>query len=133
MWETYGLSDEGLLWAGTAFNAGIAGEQQATCGAVSGSVVSLGLRYRCPPSEKDKGRQARTDARRDASELFRSFVGKFGAVTCRDLLGLDFSKPEAYRKFQESDIWKDKCGKYVQFVVEKLYELDEKRSSGCVC
>ena len=65
--------------------------------------------------------------RQDASELVRSFARKFGAINCIDLVGMDFSKPGGYQKFQESGISKDKCDNYVQFVIEKLYELDEKR------
>ena len=128
MWETYQLGDEDMLWSCTAFNGGIGGQQQAPCGAVSASTVCLGLRHRCSLAEKEKAKQARLDARQDASELVRSFTEKFGTIICRDLVGLDFSKPGAYRQFLESGIWKEKCDNYVQFVIEKLYELDERRS-----
>ena len=88
----------------------------------------MGLRHRCPLTNKQRAKQERLDAREDASQLVRSFIERFGAITCRDLIGLDFSKPEAYRAFQESGISNDKCFKYVEFVIEKLYELDNKRS-----
>ena len=125
MWEAYELDNEDLLWASTAFSAGIGGQQQAPCGAVSSSAVCLGLRHRCPLAEKDRAEQARLDARRDASELVRSFTEKFGTIICRDLLGLDLSNPEVLRQFRESGIWKEKCDNYIQFVIEKLYELDD--------
>jgi len=128
MWETYELGNEDLLWSGIAFNGGIGGQQQAPCGAVSASAVCLGLRHCCPLTEKQQAKQSRQDARQDASELVRSFIEKFGTIICRDLIGLDFSRPEVYRQFLESGLWKDKCNHYVQFVIEKLYELDEKRS-----
>jgi glutaredoxin 3 len=128
MWEAYELGNEDLLWAGIAFNGGIAGQQQAPCGAVSASAVCLGLRHRCSLADKQRAKQSRLDARQNASELVRDFTEKFGTIICRDLIGLDFSKPEAYRQFQESNISKEKCDKYVQFVIEKLYEFDEKRS-----
>jgi C_GCAxxG_C_C family probable redox protein len=128
MWEAYGLDNEDILWTCIAFNGGIAGQQSAPCGAVSASTVCVGLRHRCPLAEKQRAKQERLDAREDASHLVRTFIERFGTIVCRDLIGLDFSKPEAYRAFQESGIWKDKCNKYVQFVIEKLYELDEKRS-----
>ena len=117
-----------MLWSCTAFNGGIGGQQQAPCGAVSASTVCLGLRHRCSLAEKERAKQARLDARQDASELVRSFTEKFGTIICRDLVGLDFSKEGAYRQFLESGIWKEKCDNYVQFVIEKLYELDERRS-----
>jgi C_GCAxxG_C_C family probable redox protein len=128
MWESYGLENEDILWTCIAFNGGIAGQQAAPCGAVSASIVCLGLRHCCPLSEKQRAKQERLDAREDASELVKSFAEKFGVITCRDLIGLDFSQPEVYRQFLESGVWKDKCLNYVQFVIEKLYELDKKRS-----
>jgi C_GCAxxG_C_C family probable redox protein len=129
MWEAYELGNEDLLWSCIAFTGGIAGQQQAPCGAISASAVCLGLHYRCPPADKQKAKQSRLDARQDANKLVAAFTEKFGSITCRDLIGLDFSKPEEYRRFQESDISKEKCDKFVQFVIEKLYEFDEKRSS----
>ena len=128
MWEAYELGNEDLLWSCIAFNGGIAGQNQAPCGAVAASAVCLGLHHRSASADKQIAKQARLDARQDASELVSSFTEKFDTIICRDLTGLDFSKPEAYRQFQESGIWKDKCDKYVQFVIEKLYELDERRS-----
>jgi len=128
MWESYGLKNEDILWTCIAFNGGIAGQQAAPCGAVSASAVCLGLRHRWPLADKQRVKQERLDAREDAQELVTSFLEKFGAITCLDLIGMDFSKPDVYRQFLEAGIWKDKCLKYVQFVIEKLYKLDEKRS-----
>lgn len=128
MWEAYGLDNEDILWTCIAFNGGIAGQQLAPCGAVSASTVCVGLYHRCPLADRQRAKQERLEARKDATQLVRSFIARFGAITCRDLIGLDFSKPETYRTFQESSIWEDRCNKYVEFVIEKLYELDEKRS-----
>ena len=127
MWEAYGLGNEDLLWSCIAFNAGIGGQQQAPCGAVTAGAVCLGLRHRCSSEEKQKAKQARLDARQDAHELVRDFTQRFGTIICLDLVGTDFSKPGGYQQFLESGAWKEKCDSYVQFVIEKLYELDEKR------
>ncbi|MCK7507080.1 MAG: C-GCAxxG-C-C family protein [Desulfobacterales bacterium] len=89
----------------------------------------LGLRHRWPLADKQRVKQERLDAREDAPELVTSFLEKFGAITCLDLIGMDFSKPDVYRQFLEAGIWKDKCLNYVQFVIEKLYELDGSASS----
>ena len=127
MWEANELGNEDLLWSCIAFNGGIGGQQQAQCGAISSGAVCLGLRHRCSSEDKQKVKQARLDARQDANELVRSFAERFGTITCLDLVGIDFSKPGGYQQFQESGIWKERCDNYVQFVIEKLYELDEKR------
>lgn len=128
MWEAYELGSEDLLWACIAFNGGIAGQQQAPCGAVSASAVCSGLLHRCSLSDKETAKQSRLDARQDASEIVKAFTEEFGTIICRDLIGLDFSKAEEYRQFRESNIYKEKCDKYVKFVIEKLYEIDERRS-----
>ncbi len=126
MWEADDLGNEDILWASMAFQGGIGGHQQATCGAISASTVCLGLRHRCPMTEEERAQQARLAARRDASELARDFNEKFGDIICRNLVEVDFSDPEAARRFRESSRWEEKCLNYVQFVIEKLYELNER-------
>lgn len=127
MWEAYGLENEDFLWAGTAFHGGIAGQQQAPCGAVSAAAIALGLRHRCSPGDKEKAGRARKAASDDAAELVKSFAEKFGDITCLGLLGVDLSDEAAAKKAIEAGLFK-KCDDYVQFVIEKLYELEEKRS-----
>ena len=121
------MDNEDLLWSCVAFNGGIAEQQQAPCGAISASAVCLGLRYSCPSGERERAKQARNDARRDAGELIKDFTEKFGTITCRELLGFDFSDTEARKRALDSGTWSQKCDSYVQFVIEKLYELDERR------
>jgi C_GCAxxG_C_C family probable redox protein len=127
MREAYGLRNENLLWVGTAFHGGIAGQQQATCGAVSAAAIALGLRYRCSTADKEKAKKARKSASEAAAELVRSFIRRFGAVTCIGLTEIDFSDEKAIKKAIESGLFEKKCQKFVQFVIEMLYELEDKR------
>ncbi len=129
MWEAANLENEDFLWSCIAFNGGIAQQQSATCGAISSATVFLGLSHRTPQSNKEKAKQERTAAREEASELVKSFLEKFGTIICRELIALDFSKPEVYRQFQQSGIWKDKCNVYAGYIIEILYELNDKRSN----
>lgn len=129
MWEAYGLHNPDFLWAGVVFTGGIAGQQSAPCGAISAGATFIGLRHRCPLEEKQQAKRARIAAREDAAELVKSFKQKFGAISCIDLVKVDFSKPGAYQEFQASGLWREKCDQYVQFVIEKLYELEQKRIS----
>jgi hypothetical protein len=128
MWEAYEMGNEDFLWASIAFLGGIAGQQQAPCGGVSSAAVCLGLRHRCSLADKVKARQARRDANDDAAELVRSFVEKFGELTCIGLLGIDLADDEAVKRAIESKVFEQKCDKQILYVIEKLYELDEKRS-----
>ena len=124
MWEAYGLENEDILWTCGRFFGGIGGYQKAPCGAVSASAVCLGLRHRCSTDDEEKVRQAKRDAGEKAGKVVRSFAEEFGTIICQDLLGVDFSDPKAARRFFESGEGEGKCNSYVQFIVEKLYELD---------
>ena len=127
MWEAYGLKNEDFLWAGKALWGGIAGQQQATCGAVSGAAVSLGLRHRCSSADKEKTAVERKAAENEAAEVAREFIQKFGAVTCIGLLGIDISTEQGIKKAKESGIFEQKCHVLLPFLIEKLYQIEEKR------
>jgi len=128
MWEALELENEDILWAGIAFTGGLGGHQEAPCGAVSASAICFGLQRSCSLDDKKRAKQARLDARSDAKEFTKSFEDQFGTINCLDLVGLDFSKPEEALQFRELGVWKEKCDKFVQFTLEKLYEFDQKRN-----
>ncbi len=126
MWEAYGLDNKDLLWSGINFYGGIAGYQRAPCGAVSALAISLGLRHCCSLDDKEKSSKAKQESGRKAGELVRSFSKEFGSIICLELIGVDLSDPETARRFFESGEGDKKCHRYVQWVVEKLYELEKK-------
>ena len=126
MWEAYGLENEDFLWAGTAFQGGIAGQQMAPCGGVSAAAIVLGLRQRCPASDDEKTAQARKAAYDDTLEVVKRFAEKFGDITCLGLLGVDLSSEAAMKKAVESGIFK-KCDDFIRFIIDTLYDLEEKR------
>jgi len=128
MWEAYDLENEDFLWTGIPFLGGIAGFQNAPCGVVSAAAVCLGLRHRCPLDDKERANQARHAVRGFSAKIVTEFNAQFGDITCQGLIGMDFSKPGEYKRFLDSGIWKDRCIKYVEFMVEKLYGLEEDRA-----
>ena len=121
------MGDEEMLWTCTSFIGGIGGQQEAPCGVVNASAVCLGLVHRVPNTEKKAAKRARHTARQNAAEFVYLFREEFGSIECGHLLGVDFSKPGEYKNFLESDIWQDKCMKYAQFAVEKLFDFEERK------
>ncbi|MBW1735463.1 MAG: C_GCAxxG_C_C family protein [Deltaproteobacteria bacterium] len=119
------MDNEDFLWAGIPFLGGIGGYQDAPCGVVSASAVCIGLRHRCPLKDKKQAGQARNLIRTFSARIVSEFNRQFGDITCRGLIGMDFSKPGEYEKFLQSGIWKDRCVRYVEFMVEKLYALED--------
>jgi mycoredoxin len=77
---------------------------------------------RAPKEDKPAVKQARHRARLAAGELVKRFTGTFSGLTCRQLVGYDFSAPGAYQEFLESGVWKEKCLAYVRFAVEQVYD-----------
>lgn len=128
MWEAYDLGNEDFLWTGIPFMGGIGGFQEAPCGAVSSSAICLGLRNRCSLKEKEKAKQARNAARHYSGRIVAEFNRHFGDITCKGLIGIDFAKSGEYQRFLTSGIWKDKCEKYIGFVIEKLYEFEDQKA-----
>lgn len=127
MWEAYGWENEDFLWTGIPFLGGIGGFQEAPCGVVSAAAVCLGLRHRKPLGDREAARQARHAIRLFAVKIVTDFKQEFGDITCSGLIGMDFSRPGEYQRFLDSGIWKDKCQRYVAFVIERLYELETDR------
>jgi hypothetical protein len=127
MWEAYGFENEDFLWAGIPFLGGISGNQSAPCGSISTAAICLGLRHRSPLADKTQAKAGRDKARDEAGSLVQEFTRTFGDITCRGLLKIDFTKPGAYQHFRESGVWKDTCEKYLMFIIDKLYDFEDKR------
>jgi C_GCAxxG_C_C family probable redox protein len=126
MWEAYGWKDEDLLWAATVMRGGMGGQQRGTCGAVAAAGVCLGLRHRWPLDDKDAAEKAREAAAAEAKELADEFIKKFGAMSCLDLVGMEITGPESLERAKKAGVL-DRCNDYIRFVIDKLYELEEKR------
>jgi len=127
MSEAYGLDNPDFLWAATAFRGGLAGIEAGPCGAVSASAVCLGLRHRCPPEDRERAEREDAAMERETQELVNSFRDKFGAISCRELTGVDLSQPGALEAAKGSDLFTRICPGYVKYAVTKLYEIEAKR------
>jgi hypothetical protein len=127
MWEAYGMENQELLWAGATLRGGIAGEQRATCGALTAAAVSLGLRHISPADDKEKAGKEREAAVGEAGELVRDFIVQFGGVACLDLVGVDLSERAAFEQARATGLLDRTCHVFIPFIIGKLYELEEKR------
>lgn len=127
MWEAYEMENEDFLWAAVPFMGGIAGQQAAPCGAISAATVFLGLKYRCEIADEKKAKDARNKSRAESHELIKRFTDTYGDITCDGLLGVDLSNKEEAKRFRKSGGFKEKCDKYVSFVLAQLYDFEEKK------
>jgi len=124
--QDYGLTEDMCLKLGCAFGGGMA-RQQMTCGAVTGALMVLGLKF--GRAAGDPQSQTRITYEK-TMEFFDEFKNKHRSINCRELLqGLDMNDPEDAKKIQELDLFKNVCSGYIQDaaeIVEKLLTAHEK-------
>ncbi len=106
------------------FGAGIS-KSGNICGAVSGSIMVIGLKFgKCA-----EGDDAATEKTRDLVRRFlMEFTRRHGSVNCTELLGYDLSQPDEYSAAQESGVFVGKCPVFVRDaagILENLLENTE--------
>jgi C_GCAxxG_C_C family probable redox protein len=92
----------------TGFGAGI-GRSGEICGAVTGAVMGLSIRYGRDKVEPTKGRRPYWYA----TELLKRFNSEHGELRCPALLGLDLAKPEEYEEYIRRNLWLHNCTRYI--------------------
>jgi hypothetical protein len=91
--------------------------------------VYLGLRHRLPLSDKIAVNRAKGLIEKEASEIANEFMRRFGSLTCIDLVKVDFSDPKVRLRPPDPSLSRDTCDRFVVFVIDKLYELEESGGS----
>ena len=118
----YGLSEDECLKITTAFGGGM-GRQQHICGAISGALMVLGLRY-------GKGLKDPEEKKRYTYQLTKEFFDEFkrlnGSENCLELLdGLNINDPDDNKKIVERNYYVIRCEKYVSDAVNILSKIME--------
>lgn len=97
----------------SGFGGGIAGNGNV-CGALTGAIMALGLKY--------GGSMMEEKAFRAANTLLEKFTKLHGSVLCRELINYDLTAVEDVRDAFEKGVF-DNCPKYVEDVAEILETL----------
>jgi C_GCAxxG_C_C family probable redox protein len=121
--QKLGINSEIIPRIATPFGGGIGGRGEV-CGAVTGSVMAIGLKY---------GREEPSQPNLQAYALTREFCQRFeeetGHLSCRDLTGMDLSTPEGFQAFRRSDVPLRVClpavGAAFRLVTELLERPDQ--------
>jgi len=112
------LDADAALRVSAAFGGGM-GRTGGTCGAVTGALMVLGLRY--GPTVADKVAKELTYAQ--AREFIARFEARHGATTCADLLGVNISTPEGQAAAREAKLFKTVCPGLVASAAAILEEM----------
>jgi C_GCAxxG_C_C family probable redox protein len=115
----FGLEENIALRIATGFGGGM-GRFGRTCGAVSGAIMTIGLKYG----------QAKNDSielKEKTYQIVREFTNRFqeihGSVICKELLGCDINTLEGKDYYNQNNFFEKKCSQYVKSAVEILEEL----------
>ena len=118
--KDHGLSENDCLKVSCAFGGGM-GRQQLTCGAVTGALMALGLKYGKALNDPEEKKQKTYAVTR---EFFQRFTELNGSINCKVLLdGLDMNDPDDHKKIMERKLFDIKCEKYVADAVEIVETL----------
>jgi len=107
----------------TGFGAGMGGRGEV-CGAISGGIIALGLKFgRNSPKKQEK------KAYWFAAELLERFEREFSHVTCRELTGCDLTTEVGRKKYADEKMWETKCRQYIEATAAMVFELISERNS----
>ena len=119
--EQFGLGREIALKIASCFGGGV-GQMGQICGAVSGALMILGLKYgNTDPHDQE--------ARKRKHACIRKFVEEFTArhhsLICRELLNCDISTPAGLQYAREQQLFAACCPPFIRSAAEILEEILE--------
>lgn len=116
----FGISKDLSLRLAGPLGAGIA-RRQETCGAVTGALLALGLKYGKGENGTDEDKKI---AYAVSQDFIKDFEAQFGSIVCLHLLDNNcMESEEGSAAIAREDMFNTRCTKYVKFAVEKTEEL----------
>jgi C_GCAxxG_C_C family probable redox protein len=114
----FGDDEACLPRVATCFGGGL-GRRGEICGALSGALIAVGLRY---GRRKGEGREAKERSYGRAARIVDDFRERFGTILCRELIKVDLSEPEGRETYRLENIRDEQCVEYVMTAVAAAYE-----------
>ncbi|KKM98953.1 hypothetical protein LCGC14_1152710 [marine sediment metagenome] len=115
----YGLSRDNALKLATGFGGGM-GRLGKTCGAVTGALMVIGLKYGKVSIEDDT---AAGKTYRLVQKVIKKFTEINGSITCNDLLDCDISTLEGLNSANEKNLFTTLCPNFVRTSAEILEKI----------
>lgn len=109
--EEFGLSREQAFKISISFGGGM--RKGEVCGACTGAIMALGLRYGENKSKSDEM----------CVKFLDSFEKENGSYICRDLLDCDIRTEEGIKYAIDNNLFKEICPKMVESAVKIAQEL----------
>jgi C_GCAxxG_C_C family probable redox protein len=117
--EEYNLSDDIAKKISCGFGGGM-GHIDEICGAVSGGIMLIGLKYgKC----KDSDNESKEKTYKLVKEYTYKFKNEFGSINCTELVKYNLSKEDELIKARNSGVLKEICPLLVKRSVELIEEI----------
>ena len=113
--DQYGLDRNQALKIAAGLGGGI-GRTGSICGAVTGAILILGLRF---GTTDPKDKNAKFEAYKKVQLFNEEFKTRTGSLICRELLGFDFTTPEGGLRAKQPGAF-EHCPEFVQIAAEIL-------------
>jgi C_GCAxxG_C_C family probable redox protein len=117
--KAYGLSEGDASRIASSFGAGM-GRLQETCGAVTGGLMAIGLKYGFERTDDQKQKDIVLQRTKDFVAGFRE---EHGTLRCRDLIGCDLNTDEGQRLHREQNQRETICVKCVMYAAALVEEM----------
>ena len=119
MAEHWKFKNELIPKVATAFGGGM-GRCGSVCGALTGGLMAIGIKY----GTNEPSAEKRSRAYELAETFYRQFEKQNRSVMCRELIGLDLSDAKQRKTAQEEHVFEKKCTVFVESAVKILVTLD---------
>ncbi len=117
--DQFNLDRTTALKLADSFGGGM-GRLGLTCGAVTGALMVIGLKY---GREKADDKESKQKTVATVREFIRKFQACHGSIACRDLLGVDLSTGEGFAAAHDRKIIKTRCPVFIADAVRILEEI----------
>jgi len=118
--QRFNFDSDSALKMACGFGAGM-GRRQEVCGAVTGGIMALGLKYGRGESQD---RMATEETYAKTQELLRRFEAAHGTCNCRQLLGgCDLTTDAGRNEFKSGGLQRQICDPCVRTVAAILEDL----------
>ena len=121
--EELGIDPQIAARTAAPFGAGIA-YMGRTCGAVTGALMVLGVRYGHDDPEDEEAKERLFEK---THAFLSAFEAEHGALVCRELLGWDLSTKEGLAMARQENLFETACPGFVEDAARLVGEIIARR------
>lgn len=116
--EELGLDQETAMKISCGFGGGMRNGE--ICGAVTGAVMVIGLKYGQSKGEDKEAKQKTYEAVKEFTDRFKATNG---SIICKELIDIDLSHENGIKFAREKGVFTNICPKLIKDAVDILKEI----------